>query len=62
MNRDRILDIPRVAAGKGHHHGNVSGTSHTEDELVALLQSVHGERQAAELVVAIGIGSGNVAE
>src|SRR5882762_9136372 len=62
VNRNRVFDIPRVAAGEGDHHGDAASFGDAEDEFVALLQPVNGERQAAELVFAIGIGSGDVAE
>src|SRR5277367_4432018 len=62
VDRDCVLDIPRVATGKGHHHWKVSCASDTENEFVALLQSINRERQSAELVFAVGIGPGNVAE
>src|SRR6266481_5907118 len=62
VNGQRVFHIPRVAAGEGDHHGDAASLGDAEDKFVTLLQSVHGERQAPELVFAIGIGSGDVAE
>src|SRR6266436_10454275 len=62
VNGQRVFHIPRVAAGEGDHHGDAASLGDAEDKFVALLQSVNGERQAAELVFAIGIGAGDVAE
>ena len=62
VNRDGIFDISRVAAGECDHHGDAASLGDAEDEFIPLLQSLDGQRQAAELVFAIGIGSGDVAD
>jgi hypothetical protein len=35
-----VFDILRIAAGVGHHHGDIAGAGHAEDKFVTLLQSI----------------------
>src|SRR6185437_9159536 len=42
MNSYRILHVPGITAGKGHHDGNIAGMGHAEQQLIALLQAING--------------------
>src|SRR5271168_1702372 len=61
VDRHSVFDAASIAAGVGHHRGNTLCPRHAENKFVPLLQSFDRQRQAAELVFAVGIGSGDVA-
>ena len=61
MDRDRILDAMRISPGVGDHDRNASRLGDLKDELIALFQTFNCEREPAELVFAIRIGAGDVA-
>ena len=62
MDGDRVLDAAGVAAGEGDHHRDAAGAGGGEDQRVPFLQPLEGERQSAQLVFAVGIGAGEIAE
>jgi len=62
VNRDRVFEFQSVAAGECDHHGDALGLGDLEHESISLLQSRNRQRQSAELIFAIRIGSGEVAD
>jgi hypothetical protein len=62
VDGDGVIDVAGVASGVGDHDGNVAGAGHSEDELVALFEAIDAEIESAELVLAVGIGSRDVAD
>ena len=62
VNRDCVFEIQGVAAGECDHHGDALGLGDSEHESISLLQSLNRQRQSAELIFAIRIGSGEVTD
>src|SRR6202012_4431604 len=59
---NRVLYVARIAAGVSNHHRDVARLCHLQHQLIALLQTLDRQRQAAQLVFFIRISTGNVAQ
>src|SRR5271165_7594827 len=62
VDSNGVLDAVGIASGKSNHHRNIAGTGNAKDEFVPALQSFNGKVQPAELVLAVRIGAGHVAD
>src|SRR5580658_9759872 len=62
VNRDSVFKLPGIAAGERDHHGDSLSLGDLKHESVSRLQSLNRQRQSAELILAIGIGSGEVTD
>jgi len=62
VDLDSVLHPLRISAGVGHHNRNIAGASHTENKLIAALETFDGQRQATELVFNVRIGTSDVAD
>ena len=60
MNADCVVDISRIAAGHGDGGWGSVFAAAGEDVAVAFGQTVEAQAQAAEAVVLVGVGAGQV--
>ncbi|MCK7522388.1 MAG: hypothetical protein MZV64_34290 [Ignavibacteriales bacterium] len=60
MDVHGVLDLQGVAPGQDHGHGDAQAPGVLDDDLVPLLQSRLGHGQAAQLVLLVGVGAGQV--
>src|SRR5262249_16097524 len=60
VNADGVLYSPRISAGKSRNDGDATLSCLFEDGAIALLQAFFRDHQAAQLILAIGIGPADV--
>ena len=60
MDSDSIFQLFGVASGQSHGHGHVTLARHCKNNVVALPQSGPREGESAELVLVVGVGTGQV--
>src|SRR5215211_6862167 len=60
MDRDGVLDSPRVAAGEHDHQRNSGGAHGLDHHSIALAQSRFRDTQSAELIVLVRVGAGEI--
>ena len=60
VNTHRVLDLTGIATRHGDGERQASGLAMGEHAPVALGQPVEGEREAAQAVITIGVGAGQV--
>src|SRR5262249_21705888 len=62
VNCDGILHALRVTSCVGRHNRNATRLCHAEYQLVAFFQAINRQRESPQLIFAIRICSGNVAD
>ena len=60
MDGDGVFDAAGVAAGEGNDDGDPAAHGGSKDGFVAGEESGEGEVEAAELIVVVGVGAGDV--
>ncbi len=62
MNLDGVGGVAGVAAGEGDGDGDGTRAGGVEDDAVAFLLAFQRQGQTAELVLAVGVGAGEVVD
>ncbi len=60
MNRDGVADFDGVTTGQGDKHRDLRRQRRSDHQTVPRAQTFQGQRQAAQLVLAIRVGAGHV--
>ena len=60
VDLNRIVRIQRVPSGERDGEGDAGGAHALVNDVVAFAEAVHRQAEATELILAVGIGTGEV--